>query len=401
MSAPPMSLVFVTPRYGDEVVGGAESGARSLATRLAADGYRVEVHTTCALSPVTWEDAYPEGRVEIDGVVVHRHRVDRPRRRDFDAVSARLLAAPRAVTRDEALAWIDDQGPTSRALLEAVGAVDEGICAFYPYLYHPTVRGLAAVRVPAVLHPAAHPEPPLDLPVFDEVFAGADGLALHSRAEQDLVAGRFAATRAHPQSVVGLPVDGPPRPPDAEPFDEPTALYLGRVDRGKGTDDLVARFAAWRRRGGRGRLVLAGPVVHRPPRTRGVEVRGRVDDDERWELLARADVLVNPSPHESFSLVVPEAWTVGTPVLVNARCAPLFEHVHRGGGGLWYRGWADFDAALGLFLGRDPRARRLGEAGRRYVAAEFSWPAVRTRYLGLLERAAAHHAIRGPRHSRR
>ena len=44
-----MKLAFVTPRYGADVIGGAELGARLLAERLAAlDGWSVEILTTCA-----------------------------------------------------------------------------------------------------------------------------------------------------------------------------------------------------------------------------------------------------------------------------------------------------------------------------------------------------------------
>ena len=310
------TITFVTPRYGKDVVGGAEQGARSLATRLAADGWTVRVLTSCARSHLTWDDEYQPGETVEEGVQVLRCPVDRPRDPGFDSLSDRLLPGARNVDEAAAWDWIDRQGPCSQTLLEAIAGVDEGILAFYPYLYQPTARGIGLARVPSVLHAACHREPPLDLPVFRSVFGSAGALAHHTRAEQDLVAERFPATGAIPQAVVGLPVE------------------------------------------------MDGPVVRLPPRTPGVTVLGPIPQEHTFGLLAAADALINPSPHESFSIVVIEAMLVGTPVLVNGRCPPLREHCENSGAGLWYAGIADFHAALRR-IADDPRLRAAMRSGSR------------------------------------
>jgi glycosyltransferase involved in cell wall biosynthesis len=383
-------ITFVTPRYGTGVVGGAETGARSIATRLAADGWPVQVLTTRASSSVTWADEYDEGTSVIDGVTVHRFGVRRPRDPAFDDLSADLFARAE-VDRATALDWIDRQGPDSPDLLDAIGDVSEGVLALYPYLYQPTVRALDVARVPTVLHAAAHDEPPLRLPVFDDLFSGVDGLAHHSQAEQVLVADRFPATVTRPQVVLGLPVDAGVGDPDRtrrelDLGDGPFVLCLGRLDRGKGVHDLVRWYSRSRSRLGGTRLVLAGPVIHRPPPTDGVVVLGTVSEEHKWGLLAAADVLVNPSPLESFSLVVLEAWLAGTPVLVNGRCAPTVEHCRFSGGGLWFTGIADFEVAMIRLTENPELARRLADAGGEYVRRTFAWPAVRRRYQALLDR---------------
>ncbi|MEZ5243838.1 MAG: glycosyltransferase family 4 protein [Acidimicrobiales bacterium] len=389
MSTP---VTFVTPRYGAEVLGGAEAGARLLATRLAADGRRVGVITSCATSMQTWADDFAPGETVEDGVRVVRCRVDRERAPGFDAVSDRILPRGREVELAEALDWIDQQGPTSAALIDAVASVDEGVLVFYPYLYHPTVRGLPAARVPTILYPAAHRELPLELAVFDDVFADVGGIALQTRAEQSLVHARFPATITSPQALVGLPVEMAEVPdPDAARAalglgDEPFVLCLGRIDRGKGTHDLVERFARFRAARGSGRLVLAGPVAEPPPSVDGVICLGPIDEEHKFGLIAAADVLINPSFYEAFSLVILEAWLAGTPVLVNGWCAPMVEHCTNSGGGLHYTGAADFDLALARLLD-DPLARsRLATAGGAYVRRSYGWPAVRTRLDGLIER---------------
>ena len=47
-------IAFVTPRYGDGVVGGSESVMREAAHGLSERGYEVDVLTTCALYQYTW-----------------------------------------------------------------------------------------------------------------------------------------------------------------------------------------------------------------------------------------------------------------------------------------------------------------------------------------------------------
>jgi len=384
------TITFVSPRYGADVFGGAEQAARSYATRLAADGWTVRVISSCARS-MDWADAFEPGTTIEEGVEVTRCRVRGPRDPGLDALSDRLFTAPE-VSLADAYDWIDRQGPDSPDLLEAVAAVDEGVVALTPYLYQPTVRGVQASRVPVVLHAASHPEPPLRLPVFDELFGTIDALAHFSRAEQQLVLERFPVTTGTPQVVLGMPieVDDVVDPDRARTElglgDEPFVVCLGRVDAGKGVHDLVERFERFRAVRGHGRLVLAGPVVDAPPPSPHVTLLGPVPAELKFGLLAAADVLINPSPHESFSIVVPEAMLVGTPALVNGWCLPLREHCENSHGGLWYTGLVDFEVALGRLLDDPGLRRRLAAAGADYVNSMFSWPSVRQRYERLLAR---------------
>ena len=65
-----MRHAFVVPRYGREVVGGAELAARLLAEHLVADDRaQVEVFTTTALDHRTWAGHYPPGTTVEEGVI--------------------------------------------------------------------------------------------------------------------------------------------------------------------------------------------------------------------------------------------------------------------------------------------------------------------------------------------
>ena len=117
-------------------------------------------------------------------------------------------------------------------------------------------------------------------------------------------------------------------------------------------------------------------------------VTGPLDDDAKWSALAGAEVLVNPSANESFSIVLLEAWSVGTPALVNARCGATSEHVRRSRGGLAFAGYAEFEAALDALVDASPLRTAMAESGRAYVERLFAWPVVTERYLRWLASVA-------------
>jgi glycosyltransferase involved in cell wall biosynthesis len=392
-----MKVAYVTVRYGESVVGGAEQACRQLAEHLAASGADVTVHTTCALDATTWADVLPAGRVAERGVVVHRHRSVSGRDTRFDEDSATVLADPSAQPPARQEEWLRKQGPVCPAAVESALSTGADLVIATPYLYWPTVE-VARLAPPGtfVLHPAAHDEPAARLPVFADVFGAATGLAYYTDAERRLVERLFPPLAARPQAAIGLGVD---LQPDRDPVrfrassaigDRPYLLCLGRVDEGKGTSVLARFFATYkRRRPGPLTLVFAGPIVHAPPAHPDIVTTGALGEAEKWSALAGAVALVNPSVNESFSIVALEAWAVGRPVLVNARCAPTAEHARRSHGGLSFAGYASFEAAVDL-LASDTRAgAALGAAGRAYVERSFAWPTVTARYRTWLEGLAS------------
>ena len=388
-----MKITFVTVRYGPAVVGGAEQACRQLAEHLAADGVDVGVHTTCAVDAVTWADVLPAGRSVEAGVTVHRHRSTSGRDPHFDDRSRPVLSDPAHQAPAAQERWLERQGPVCPAAVEGALADDADLVVATPYLYWPTVALAARVRPGGlVLHPAAHDEAPIRLPVFANVFGAAAGLAFYTDAERRLVERLFPPVAARSQLVIGVGVDAVDAV-DAGAFrqaagigERPYLLCLGRVDDGKGTAVLGRFFAAYkRRRPGPLALVFAGPVVHPPDPHPDVIVTGPLDEADKWSALAGAAALVNPSANESFSIVLLEAWAVGRPVLVNVRCAATSEHVRRSHGGVAFGGYASFEAAVDRLLADEGAARTLGDAGRAYVEALFGWPAVTARYRRWLE----------------
>lgn len=391
-----MHLAMVVPRYGTNVIGGAETGARDLAEHLVGTlGWEVEVLTTTALEATTWAEHFPAGREELGGVTVHRFPIDSGRHSQFDIRSNDYFSSPHAHTRAEQLRWVRDQGPVSESLLTAVRECTAERIVFYPYLYDPTVRGLPAVADRAVLHAAAHDEPPIHIPLVADVFRTAPVLVHHSDAEQRLVSRLFPETIARPQLVLGLGVEhgtstvGAARALLGDASDDPYLLCLGRVDPGKGVDALVGYFAAYKeRRPGPLRLVVAGPVGTAPPAHRDVVVTGAVSEGAKWDLLGGATALVSPSPHESFSLVLLEAWLAGTPVLANAWCEPTRDHCLASGGGVAFADLSDFVAGLDALTTSPAVATTMAQAGADYVRSRYAWDVLVRRYERFLTNVA-------------
>ena len=74
---------------------------------------------------------------------------------------------------------------------------------------------------------------------------------------------------------------------------------------------------------------------------------------------------------ESFSLVLLEAWSEGTPTLCDAACGPMAEHTREAGGGLVYRDAGSFSAGLQTLAA--PGAReRFGDRGPRRTCSSGS-----------------------------
>ena len=387
-----LRLAFVVQRYGLEIDGGAEYECRRVAEALAPS-HVIEVLTTCARDYLTWRNEYRPGVETVNGVRVRRFPVDRPRRvRAFGRYADRLYATPHTFF-DEA-EWVRRQGPLALSLVEWIraDADDHDGFLFFTYLYLPTLLGLPLVAPKAVLVPTAHDERPIYLDLFRSLFRLPRAFVYQVEEEQAFVEARFHTSHI-PSAVIGAGVDPVP---DARPdrfrrqtgVTGPFFLYVGRVDVEKGCRELIEAFLDWH---GRTRepapLVLMGTVAMRLPRHPALLALGFRPEAEKWDALTAATALVMPSPHESFSFVILEAWAQGTPVLATARSPVLRGHLDRSRGGLLYDlEPGDFGAGLDRLLADEALRKQLGERGRAYVEARYRWPRITRQYLDFLER---------------
>jgi glycosyltransferase involved in cell wall biosynthesis len=369
------------------------------AEHLVADrGYEVEVLTTCALDALTWRDELPEGTEVINGVTVHRIASEAGRGIGFHPLSGSLLADPEHAGVDDMARWVDLQGPMSPALLRAVETSEADVIAFYPYLYYPTIRGLPLVRQRAIMHPAAHEEPALHLPLFDDLFTQCRGFVFQTRSERRLVVERFNVATT-PQVLVGLGVEEAVGTSDEARArfglgEAPYLLCIGRVDDKKGTGILWRFFRSYKERHpGPLTLVFVGQVVNPPDQADDVVVTGLIDDADKWGLLRGARALVAPSPYEAFSITVVEGMTAGAPVIVNAVCGATREHCEQSGAGMWFEGFAEFESVVERVTGDAVLHETMRQNGMRYVEANYRWPVILDRYCAFVEEFAAGNGV--------
>jgi glycosyltransferase involved in cell wall biosynthesis len=385
-----VKLGLVSPRYGPGIVGGTEHWLRLLCEQLVARrGWQVDVYTTCATSAVTWADELAPGDSELAGVRVHRHRSRSGRSATYAPLDRLVRTAPAHVPGRLARRFVEAVGPVCPDAVEAAAGSDCDLVAVTPYLFWPTFAAVRALRRRVLFHPATHDEAELRLAATRDLFGAVGGISFNSRAERDLVAGRFPIGHL-PQAVVGNTVVEQEGSASAArrwlglEDDEPFVLCLGRVERPKGAHALAEAWDLYRRRRpGAPRLVLLGAVNEplRPPP--GVLLAGQCPEEVKWGALRAAEVLVTPSAWESFSLVVLEAWLAGTPVVVNGRCAATVEHCRRGGGGVWFDGYAELEVALDRLLAEPGLRAALAARGERYARQEFGWDRVLDRYGAL------------------
>jgi glycosyltransferase involved in cell wall biosynthesis len=312
--------------------------------------------------------------------------------RAFGRYADWLYATPHTFF-DEA-EWVRRQGPLALALVEWIRAraADYDGFVFFTYLYLPTTLGLPLVAERAVLVPTAHDERPIYLDIFRSLFRLPRALVFQVEEERRFVEARFHTAHI-PAAVIGAGIDPVS---DADParfrrrhgLGGPYLLYVGRVDVEKGCRALVEAFLRWRHAAAEPlALVLMGTAAMKLPRHPALHALGFRPEAEKWDAIAGATALVMPSPHESFSFVILEAWSQGTPVLATARSPVLRGHVERSGAGLLYdRTPGDFGAAVEALAADEALRKTLGERGRAYVEARYRWPQVTRQYLDFLER---------------
>lgn len=383
-----MKLTFVTPWWGPEARGGAETACRQTALRLAAAGLDVEVLTTCSRSFLSaWDhDDYRPGEGIEAGVRVRRFACRRRDRPAFDAINRKLLRGVSISPAEEAIFFAESINSPDLVDFIAQNAGDR-VFFFIPYLYGTTVQGAMAAPERSVLIPCLHDEAYARLAPIGAMFERVRGIGFLSAPERELAQGLYRVQDGAGR-MLGLGVEGGHG--DAARFrarygTDPFVLYVGRKDATKGTPLLIEAFLKHKAtHPGPLRLLLAGPGAVDTKGSPFVTDLGYLSEDDKHDAFAAASVFCNPSWNESFSIVLMEAWLAGVPALVHARCAVTRDHVRKARGGLYFHTAAEFTAALDLLL--DPAlGPKMGANGRRYVQLNFTWDAVVRRYLAAIE----------------
>jgi glycosyltransferase involved in cell wall biosynthesis len=384
-------LAVVVQRYGADINGGAELHARYVAEHLRAHA-EVEVLTTCARDYVTWANELPAGVEQIGGVTVRRFPVERPRDVEVFARDSAVVFTQIHSVNDE-LRWLESEGPACPALIRHVASVADGFdwFIFFSYRYYHAFHGVRAVAQKAVLVPTAERDAAIGLGVFPPIFRGVRAVMFNSLEERAMI--RHVCGRDDlPGVVVGIGSEVPGRP-EPDRFRQrfglhgPFAIYVGRIDENKGCHELFDFFQRFEHQmPGQLQLVLVGKSILPVPKDPRIKHLGFLDDEDKFDAMAAADVLIMPSYYESLSMVALEAWALGKPVLANARCDVLKGQSIRSNAGLFYESYAEFAEALYAISSSPWLSDTLGRNGRTYFTRHYSWPVIERKYLETFDR---------------
>ncbi|MGE5244475.1 MAG: glycosyltransferase family 4 protein [Betaproteobacteria bacterium] len=388
-----MKLAVVVQRYGAALNGGAELHARYVAEHLSRHA-EVHVLTTCATDYVTWRNELPAGVDEVNGLPVRRFPVRRERDPGLFGRRSDRVFEKRHSLADE-LEWLDAEGPCTPALVAYLrtNGAEYDFIFFFSYRYYHAYHGARAASARAILVPTAERDAAIGLALFPPIFRGVRALMYNSPEERAMIRA-VSGNQDVPGVVVGI---GSNVPGETQPnrfrqkFDVPGpfAVYVGRIDENKGCKELFEFFEGYLRDGsGRLSLVLIGQSLLPVPAHPRIRHLGFLDDADKFDAIAAADLLLMPSYFESLSMVALEAWALGRPVLANGRCDVLKGQSLRSNAGLYYESYPEFVEALHAIERSRWLASTLGRNGRQYYAAHYAWPVIERKYLEMLDRLA-------------
>jgi glycosyltransferase involved in cell wall biosynthesis len=227
-------------------------------------------------------------------------------------------------------------------------------------------------------------------------YAGALERALHnvdafiakSEFSRDIHA-KFGFPRAMEVIPYFLPDTAHDRGAETAPEPRPYFLFVGRLEKIKGVQDILSAFAG---DAGPDLVVVGGGdfeaelkrLAADKPRVRFL---GRLPAEEISRYYDGALALVVPSIcYETFGIILIESFRNGTPVIAR-RIGPFPEIVGKGGGVL-FSSDAELRAAMARIAGDESHRAELSRAAR--AAFERCWrdDVVMARYVDLLRRTA-------------
>jgi len=192
------------------------------------------------------------------------------------------------------------------------------------------------------------------------------------------------------------PDPGSPAWSSGPPHSRPYFLFVGRLERIKGLDDVIPAFERYPDAD----LLIAGDGGHAPALkrlaqgNRRVTFLGRIDGVKLEHYYRHALALIVPSVcYETFGIILIESFKQATPVIAR-RIGPFPEIIQQSGGGELFDTEGDLLSAMARIQTDVARRQEMGEAGYRAYCERWCEGAVVPGYLDIVRRAAERRADR-------
>ncbi len=382
-------IIIVTPWYG-AFAGGAARLAGDLARQFNVRGVRASIFTTCSYSPYDswWDDYYEEGASTVNDVITYRFATDDGREK-YMAVATKLRHGEMLTHEDKQDFF--GSGINSEVLAAALGEHLDGgaeVIAL-PYFHGLTHRVINGYPNKVSIIPCFHDEPQFYWETTEALLRNAKHIFFNSVEEKEMTIrnyGRRIGRKIVESIVAGVGVELQEGCDDTTVSDSLRGnyfVYAGRKENGKNVPILCEWFERYIKEFRRDTKLIfigGGDQSLVPTRDAFIDL-GFVSEEAKQSVIKNSQGVINLSANESFSIVIMEAWLLGVPVVVSAKCAVTQGHVKRSNGGLFVESVDEFALCL-KYLEETPRmAKALGAQGKRYVCREFSFDNVLAKYL--------------------
>ncbi|WP_026499118.1 glycosyltransferase family 4 protein [Butyrivibrio sp. WCD2001] len=379
-------IAFVSPWYGDNIPGGAETALRGIILHLKEAGVDIEVLTTCVQQfTADWNKNYYKSGVDnVGGIPVRRFKVRKRDTKAFDRVNAKLIQGQKVTPAEEEVFM--QEMVNSPALYKYIAdhRAEYDAFVYIPYMFGTTYYGILVCPEKAVIIPCFHEEAYIHMDIYKKAFESVKGIIYLAEPEKE-TAHKVFDFSGIPEVVIGTGVETKFEY-DAEAFrekfgiKEPFILYAGRKDVGKNVDVLLNYFAEYKYRNDSSDLklvLIGGGQIPIPPSVKeDVIDLGFVDIQDKYNAYAAASMLCQPSTHESFSIVIMESWLCERPVLVHEECDVTREFAKRSNGGLYFGDYYEFEECVDYILSHESEAKIMGQQGKEFVLENYDWDVV-------------------------
>jgi len=224
-------------------------------------------------------------------------------------------------------------------------------------------------------------------PWYLRIYRNVPTVTISESGRQDMVKLGFRNV-----SMIPVGISFEPLQSISKTEDDPTILYIGRLERAKRPCDAIRAFDIIKNRLPNAKLWIIGdgPIRGQLEDLAGQDVQffGKVSDSEKLELMSRSHVLLVPYVREGWGLVVTEANACGTPA-IGYNVPGLKDSIRDGETGLLTpENTPEALAKLTLELLQDNKLHhRLAQAALEW-SREFNWDKTAEQFMRILDEVA-------------